>query len=141
MKTTIYRLLMLIFGISALSFMLQPNHEQTKNKMGKFKPLSYAEADRMADSVLALMTLDEKLKYIGGDKSFFIRGIERLNLNEVYMSDATAGVHIRESFRDVDLSSYQLKKSTAFPCPLSLAATWDSELAYKFAEAIGEDRE
>ena len=139
MKTTIYRLLMLIFGISALSFMLQPNHEQTKNKMGKFKPLSYAEADRMADSVLALMTLDEKLKYIGGDKSFFIRGIERLNLNEVYMSDATAGVHIRESFRDVDLSSYQLKKSTAFPCPLSLAATWDSELAYKFAEAIGEE--
>jgi len=139
MKTTIYRLLMLIFGISAFSFMLQPNHEQTKNKMGKFKPLSYAEADRIADSVLALMTLDEKLKYIGGDKSFFIRGIERLNLNEVYMSDATAGVHIRESFRDVDLSSYQLKKSTAFPCPLSLAATWDSELAYKFAEAIGEE--
>ena len=139
MKKSITLLLIPVIGVSCLSFMLQSNHEQTKNEINKFKPFSYEEADRMADSVLTLMTLDEKLKYIGGDKSFFIRGIERLNLNEVYMSDATAGVHIRDSFRDVDLSPYQLRKSTAFPCPLSLAATWNTDLSYKYSEAIGEE--
>ena len=80
----------------------------------------------MADSVLALMTLDEKLSYIGGDRSFFTRPIPRLNLSEVYMTDATQGVHIREKFRDLNLAKYQLEKSTAFPCPLLLAATWES---------------
>jgi beta-glucosidase len=139
MKKSITLLLIPVIGVSCLSFMLQSNHEQTKNEINKFKPFSYEEADRMADSVLTLMTLDEKLKYIGGDKSFFIRGIERLNLNEVYMSDATAGIHIRDSFRDVDLSPYQLEKSTAFPCPLSLAATWNTNLSYKYSEAIGEE--
>jgi beta-glucosidase len=139
MKKSITLLLIPVIGVSCLSFMLQSNHEQTKNEINKFKPFSYEEADRMADSVLTLMTLDEKLKYIGGDKSFFIRGIKRLNLNEVYMSDATAGVHIRDSFRDVDLSPYQLRKSTAFPCPLSLAATWNTDLSYKYSEAIGEE--
>lgn len=139
MKKYIYLLLIPLAGISLLSFTLPPHKEQSKKDMEKFQPLSYAEADRLADSVLALMTLDEKLEYIGGDKSFFIRGIDRLNLKEVYMSDATAGVHIRESFQDDNLSPYQLEKSTAFPCPLSLAATWNSDLAYKFAEAIGEE--
>ncbi|MEJ2616175.1 MAG: glycoside hydrolase family 3 N-terminal domain-containing protein, partial [Ignavibacteriaceae bacterium] len=112
------------------------NNGQPKNE---FKPLSYAQSEKLADSVLSLMTLKEKIAYIGGDKSFFIRAIPRLKLGEVYMSDATQGVHIRKSFRDLDLSKYQLEKSTAFPCPISLAATWNPDLAYKYAEAIGEE--
>ncbi len=55
------------------------------------------------------------------------------------MSDATQGVHLRKEFRDVDLSKYQLEKSTAFPCPLALAATWNPDLSYQYAEAIGEE--
>jgi beta-glucosidase len=104
-----------------------------------FHPLSYEQADKLADSILELMTLDEKISYIGGDRSFFIRPIPRLNLQEVYMADATQGVHIRKSFLNADLSKYQLEKSTAFPCPISLAATWNTDLSYKYAEAIGEE--
>jgi beta-glucosidase len=55
------------------------------------------------------------------------------------MSDATQGVHIREKFRDLDLTRYQLQKSTAFPCPISLAATWNPKLSYQYAEAVGEE--
>jgi len=105
----------------------------------EFKPLSYEQADKKADSVLALMTLDEKIAYVGGDKNFFIRAIPRLNLPEVYMSDATQGVHIRKTYREGDLSKYQLEKSTAFPCPLSLAATWNPDLSYKYAKSVGEE--
>jgi len=35
----------------------------------------------------------------------------------------------------IDLTKYQLEKSTAFPCPISLAATWNLELSYQYAEA------
>jgi len=85
------------------------------------------------------MTEDEKLAYVGGDKSFFVRALPRLGLREVYMTDATQGVHIRESFRNIDLSKYQLERSTAFPCPILLAATWNPDLTYSYAEAIGEE--
>lgn len=104
-----------------------------------FQPLPYDAADKKADSVLALMTSDEKMSMISGDRSFFIRPLPRLNLSEVYMSDATQGVHIREKFRDLDLTRYQLQKSTAFPCPISLAATWNPKLSYQYAEAVGEE--
>ncbi|MEJ2544308.1 MAG: glycoside hydrolase family 3 C-terminal domain-containing protein [Calditrichaceae bacterium] len=104
-----------------------------------FKPLSFEEASAKADSILSLMTLDEKLAYIGGDKSFFIRAIPRLNLPEIYMADATQGIHIRQEFRETDLSTYQPTKSTAFPAPILLASTWNKELAYNYAKSIGEE--
>ena len=113
--------------------------QSIKKDEEQFQPLTYEQADKKVDSVLALMTLDEKIAYIGGDRSFFLRPIPRLDLHEVYMTDATQGVHIREKFKDYDLSKYQLEKSTAFPCPLLLAATWNPELAYKYAEAVGEE--
>jgi beta-glucosidase len=104
-----------------------------------FRPLDFEQAGRMADSVLIQMTLDEKIALIGGDRSFFIRGLPRLQIDEVYMADATQGIHIRQQFRDVDLSDYQPEKSTAFPCPILLAATWNPDLCYTYAEAIGEE--
>ncbi len=113
--------------------------QSAKNFHEPFQPLSFEEADKKADSVLALMTMDEKIALIGGDRSFFLRPLPRLNLQEVYMSDATQGVHIREKFTGVDLSKYQLEKSTAFPCPIALASTWNPELSYEYAAAIGEE--
>jgi beta-glucosidase len=104
-----------------------------------FQPLTFEQADEMALSVLGQMTPDEKIAYTGGYKMFFIRSIPRLNLHEVYMTDATQGVHLREKFGDVDLSTYQPEKSTAFPSPILLASTWNPELSYKYAEAIGEE--
>ncbi|MGA3286972.1 MAG: glycoside hydrolase family 3 C-terminal domain-containing protein [Bacteroidota bacterium] len=133
--------LIVLVSLLIVVFLLY-NHtkaQSIKKEKEQFQPLSYEQADEIADSVLALMTLDEKIAYIGGDRSFFIRSISRLNLSEVYMTDATQGVHIREKFRDFDLSKYQLEKSTAFPCPLLLAATWNPELAYRYAEAVGEE--
>ncbi len=134
------RLLLVIVFSMVLSTSHDPLQGQTlKKERERFEPLSYEQADNKADSVLLLMSLDEKIALVGGDRTFFLRPLPRLNLQEVYMSDATQGVHIREKFRDVDLSKYQLEKSTAFPCPISLAATWNPELSYKYAEAIGQE--
>lgn len=129
----------ILFILLSIVSCSQVNGQSLKKEKEMFQPLSYEEADRKADSVLTLMTLDEKIALVGGDRGFFLRPLPRLNLSEVYMSDATQGVHIRERVRDVDLSKYQLEKSTAFPCPLSLAATWNPELSYKYAEAVAEE--
>ena len=132
-------ILVMVMSIAVIVLYSQMNSQSINLKKEIFQPLSYALADKMADSVLSLMTMEEKIAYIGGDRSFFIRPIPRLHLSEVYMTDATQGVHIREKFHENDLSRYQLEKSTAFPCPLALAATWNTNLANKYATAVGEE--
>lgn len=140
-EMTVYRMLEVIFLLLVVVIFAFACKDQLIDKKinEKFEPLSYKEASEKADSVLSLMTLDEKLAYIGGDKSFFIRAIDRLNLPEVYFADATQGINIRQEFRDIDLSKYQPKKSTDFPAPILLASTWNIKLAYDYAESIGEE--
>lgn len=104
-----------------------------------FTPLSFKEAERKADSILSLMTLDEKIEYIGGDSIFFLREIKRLGIPSVLFADATQGIHIRKEFDEYDLSDYAMKKSTAFPSPILLASTWNPKLSFRYAQSIGEE--
>jgi beta-glucosidase len=134
-----YMILFIVLSIAFFIYYSQMKGQSIKKEKEQFQPLSYELSDAKADSVLALMTLDEKIALIEGDRSFFIRPLPRLNLSEIYMTDATQGVHIREKFKDIDLTKYRLEKSTAFPCPISLAATWNPKLSYKYAEAVGEE--
>jgi beta-glucosidase len=132
-------LLLISSSVVFLTSYTRVNAQSAKIHRDQFQPLTFEQADKRADSVLTLMTADEKIALVGGDRSFFIRPLPRLNLQEVYMSDATQGVHIRDKFTDSDLSKYQLEKSTSFPSPILLASTWNPELSYHYAEAIGEE--
>lgn len=86
-----------------------------------------------AQAVLKELTLDEKIKMVAGFHDFYAPGNERLGLRPLYFSDASQGVHIRPKLNT------GLEKSTAFPCTLALAATWNPELASTYAHAIGEE--
>jgi beta-glucosidase len=70
--------------------------------------------------------LDEKLSLIGGDREFFIRGIPRLSIPEVKMSDGPLGAR-------------NYGPSTAYPATVGLAATWDASLARDFGASLGKD--
>lgn len=92
-----------------------------------------------AESIVKKMSLDEKLDLIKGHKGFFIKGYEKYGLPDVYLSDATQGVNIRESWMGDDISDYALEKSVSFPNALELAATWNPQIAYQYANSIGEE--
>ena len=64
------------------------------------------------------MTLEEKIDVLESD--FFYRGCERLGIPRVETADGPSGI-----------ASWGLKgRATAFPCPLSLAASWNRGLAH-----------
>lgn len=94
---------------------------------------SSISAARRAESLLEQMTLEEKVRMIGGKDDFYISGIERLGIPALYLVDATQGVHIRENINT------ELEKSTAFPCALALAATFNTDLAERYARSIGQE--
>lgn len=103
-----------------------------KNDIDKQKALE------KADEILRVMTLEEKITLIGGVRGFFIPAIPRLGLNEIFMSDASCGVNIRETWLE-DRVDTDLEKSVAFPCLLQLASTWNRDLCEKYARSIGEE--
>ncbi len=99
-----------------------------------FKPvMSFEDALSKADTILKTLSIDKKISLIGGHNFFFVEGVKKYNIPQLYLSDATQGVHIRKELPG------QLEKSTAFPCPILMAATWNPSLTQKIAKSVGEE--
>jgi beta-glucosidase len=88
--------------------------------------VSGTEVEKRVDAILGKMTLDEKLTIIGGINDFYIQAIPRLGLPALRMSDGPLGVH-------------DYGPTTAYPAGISLAASWDTELARRVGESLGRD--
>ena len=100
--------------------------------------VSWDEAYRQADSLIARLSLDEKIYFARGYSSFFFYGVPEKGIPYLYLSDATQGVHLRNNLPDSTMVR-QLERSTAFPCPIMLASSFDPDLAFRYAEAVGEE--
>ena len=93
------RKLIFLLYLSAIFLIHSCNPESDTGARKHFKPpVSFAKATQWADSVLGLMTTDEKISFIGGDSIFFTQAIPRLGIPAVMMADATQGVHLRDEF-------------------------------------------
>lgn len=86
-----------------------------------------------ANALLAELTLDEKTAVVTGANPLTglgcigsIGAIPRLNFSGICYSDGSSGVN------RADLTS-------VFPAGLTAAATWDTDLMYRRAVAIGEE--
>jgi len=88
--------------------------------------ISSAEIEKRAEALLAKMTLQEKIQIIGGINDFYIQAIPRLGLPALRMSDGPLGVH-------------DYGATTAYPAGISLAASWDTDLAKRVGTMMGKD--
>lgn len=105
--------------------------------IGAYTVLDSLSAYNKADSIIKILTIDEKIQLTRGYSNFFIRGFKNKDIPTIYLSDATQGVNIRRNLPDSLVT--QLEKSTAFPAPILLASTFNPELSYKYAKAVGEE--
>src|SRR5574344_632297 len=92
---------------------------------GLAKAQDWNAADNWAKQKLSQMTLDEKIAIIGGVNGMDTKSIDRLGIPKIHMSDGPQGV--RED------------NSTAYPCAVMLAATWNDKLAHDYGYAMGRD--
>ncbi len=100
--------------------------------------IGWDEAYRMADDKIKELTLEEKLRFTRGYSEFYFYGVPDKGIPYLYHSDATQGVHIRHNLKDTTLVR-QMERSTAVPCPVMLAATFDEGLAGDYGRAVGEE--
>ncbi len=91
-----------------------------------------------ADTKLKKLALNEKLEMTVGYEEFFFPGFPKKGIPYLYLSDATKGVHLRPELKDT-VHIRQLDRSTAFPAPIMLAATFNPALSYEYGKAVGEE--
>lgn len=86
-------------------------------------------ADVRASDLVSRMTLDEKIAVLSGYNDFFLHPCERLGIPAIQMADGPLGV-----------ASWGLfGRATAYPAALSLAASWNKELAQHTGEAFARE--
>lgn len=89
-------------------------------------PVYGPEVEARVEGLLGQMTLEEKLGMLGGVDGFYVEGVPRLGIPKLKMADGPMGVR-------------NWGQATMYPATMALAATWDTELALRFGDAIGAD--
>lgn len=100
---------------------------------------SYLSVELRIDSIIFVMTLEEKINMLCGNGMFTSPGIERLGIPELHYTDGPFG--IREELEKNGWKALNLTTDSAtfFPTGTALAATWNPDLAYSYGIGIGEE--
>ena len=82
--------------------------------------------EAQAHALLSKLSLEQKIELLGGINSMYTRPMSVVDLPRFKMSDASVGVRT-------------WGPTTAYASGVSLAASWDTDLARKLGEGLGRD--
>jgi beta-glucosidase len=99
---------------------------------------SDAEIAFKSDSLIKLMTLQEKVNMIHASSSFTSGGVPRLGIPELVTSDGPHGVRVEHGRGWTDLKNI-LDSGTYLPTGVCLASTWNPKLGYAFGSVLGSE--
>ena len=84
------------------------------------------------------MTLEEKASLLSGKDMWHFKGIERLGIPEIMVSDGPHGLRTQKD-SGVSTQMNVSVDSTCFPLACSTACSWDRELIKEIGKRIGEE--
>ncbi|HEY0307435.1 MAG TPA: glycoside hydrolase family 3 C-terminal domain-containing protein [Acidobacteriaceae bacterium] len=87
---------------------------------------SPVDQEHQIDSMLAHLSLEQKIDLIGGVSTWYTAAEPAIGIAPIRMSDGPAG--LRSGIPAI-----------AYPAPIALAASWDTDLAVKMGAALGRD--
>jgi beta-glucosidase len=97
--------------------------------------LSHQQATTRARQLVARMTLDEKIAQVHGIKDAthfrFVPSVPRLGIPELRVTNGPAGVGPG--------GAGSQKPATAWPAPIALAASWDTDLARTYGRLAADE--
>jgi beta-glucosidase len=91
------------------------------------------------DSILTLLTLEEKVAMCHAQSQFSSPGVPRLGIPELWMSDGPHGIRGEINWSNWDYSGWTNDYITAFPALTCLAATFNPSLSKQYGISIGEE--
>lgn len=115
---------LLVFGLSGCKE-LSPQQRLTVN-------------DDKINSIIAQMTLEEKVEMLHSKTIMSSEGVPRLGIQDIKYADGPFGCReeVGDGFRP---KGWQKDSASYFPTGSALAATWSEELAYKYGQGMGSE--
>lgn len=108
-----------------------------------FSQTGVSNSDRIieqkVDSLLKLLSLKEKVDMCHAQSRFSVKGNPRLGIPELWMADGPHGVRMEIDWDSWNHSGWTNDSSTAFPALTCLAATFNTELSFKYGKALGAE--
>ena len=126
------KILQIVFILlSSLSTVLAADSTPEKFNLLLQKPSTLAEAENQARQLMEAMTPEERFDFVCGN-GFGVRAVPRLGIPELRFGDASSGLRIAADPTEKHIT-------TAFPCTLLLAATWDTNVFQEYGKSIAEE--
>ena len=101
--------------------------------------LSKEQIEAKIDSILPLLTLEEKVAMTHAQSKFSSPGVARLGIPELWMSDGPHGVRMEINWDDWGHAGWTNDAITAFPALTALAATFNPDLSEAYGVNVGEE--
>ncbi len=101
--------------------------------------LSEKKIEKKIDSVLSLLTLEEKVGLCHAQSKFSVSGVERLGIPELHLSDGPHGIRAEIQWDSWNYAGWTNDSITAFPALTCLASTFNPELASQYGLSLGEE--
>lgn len=97
------------------------------------------QMEKRIEKLIKKMTLEEKVGLLHGNSKFYVAGVERLGIPEWSLSDGPHGVRAEINRHDWAYAGWINDSASYFPTGTAFAAAWNSELAYRRGEVLGEE--
>ena len=91
------------------------------------------------DSIISLLTLEEKIAMCHAQSKFSSPGVPRLGIPELWMSDGPHGIRAEMNWDNWDYANWTNDYITAFPALTCLAATFNPDLSKQYGISLGEE--
>jgi beta-glucosidase len=129
-------------GLSGLALMALLSCQQptpVKEAEGNDVPELSMAYEAQIDSIIAQLSLEEKVKMLHGTGMFWSGGIERLGIPELQYADGPLGIREEIERGSWNALGWTTDSATFFPAGSCLGATWNTELSEKYGHAIGQE--
>ncbi len=90
------------------------------------------------EDIISKLTLEEKAGLCSGLDFWHLKGVERLEIPSVMVSDGPHGLRKQQGKGD-HLGLNESVPSTCFPTAVTTASSWDRNLLRRMGEALGEE--
>lgn len=97
------------------------------------------DVEQRIDSLMAQMTIEEKVALCHAQSKFTSPGVPRLGVPELHYSDGPHGVRAEINWDDWGYAGWSNDSCTAFPALTALASTFNPDLAFAYGDALGEE--
>jgi len=97
------------------------------------------EIEKKIDVIISQLTLEEKVDMCHAQSKFSTKGVARLGIPEIWMSDGPHGVRAEISWDAWNYAGWTNDSITAFPALTCLAATFNPPLAGEYGNHLGEE--